>query len=217
MTGVGRLFGWLFSDRRNRERACSIVSTMSFDPDYYGEPVATLIRDAPLNELGPGRPNRASEAALSRLDVSTAFPGKKVVDTDMADACISGLWLVHDFLDPSHTISQGIHTATGSYWHGMMHRREPDFGNAKYWFRRVGDHPVFEPLRIESADLAKDTRHAETTYLTTQASWDPFRFVDLCQLGLRENGDLGELCRQIARREWQLLFDFCYRNAVAGQ
>jgi hypothetical protein len=190
---------------------------MNFHPDSYGESIAPLIRDAPACELGPGQPNRSVREALSSLDVTTAFPGQEVVDTDMADACISGLWLLHNYLDPSHSISQGIHTPTGSYWHGIMHRREPDFGNAKYWFRRVGYHPVFEPLQIESAELAKNTRHDEIDGLITQTSWDPFRFVDLCQRGMREDGDLGEICREIARCEWQLLFDFCYRKAVLGQ
>jgi len=190
---------------------------MNFDPDKYGELIAPLICEAPGMELGPGRPNQNAREALSSLDPDTAFPGQKVVDSDMANACISGLWLLHNHLDPSHSISQGIHTSTGSFWHGIMHRREPDFGNAKYWFRRVGDHPVFEPLRLESAELAKNAQHIEVNYLSTLVSWDPFRFVDLCQQGLRENGDLGEICRKITRCEWQLLFDFCYNCAVAGQ
>src|SRR5690554_1595201 len=54
----------------------------------------------------------------------------------------AGLWLYIDELDRSHTISQRMHDATGSFWHGIMHRREGDFGNSHYWFRRTGDHPV---------------------------------------------------------------------------
>ena len=44
----------------------------------------------------------------------------------------SGLWLYVDELDRSHRISQQIPDATGSFWHGIMHRREGDFGNSHY-------------------------------------------------------------------------------------
>src|SRR5688500_14191487 len=40
---------------------------------------------------------------------------------DDAVALLAGLWLWHDFLDESHTISQGLHTPTGSFWHAIMH------------------------------------------------------------------------------------------------
>ena len=53
----------------------------------------------------------------------------------MAACCLAGVWLLHDYLDESHTISQRIDTPSGSFWHGIMHRREGDFSNAKYWFR----------------------------------------------------------------------------------
>ena len=72
----------------------------------------------------------------------------------MAACCIAGVWLLHDFLDESHTISQGIDTPSGSFWHAIMHRREGDFSNAKYWFRRVGQHPVFDALGQRAAELA---------------------------------------------------------------
>ena len=95
-------------------------------------------------------------------------------------ACLAGLYLLYDCLDESHTISQSIETPTGGYWHGIMHRREPDYGNAKYWFRRVGDHPVYAPLAIAARELASAERpDPAAEFLIEQAAWDPFRFVDL--------------------------------------
>lgn len=54
----------------------------------------------------------------------------------------AGLWLYVDDLDRSHTVSQSIETKTGSYWHGIMHRREGDFSNSRYWHNRAAGHPL---------------------------------------------------------------------------
>jgi hypothetical protein len=185
-----------------------------FDPSQYGSAVSSLVVRNEPNELGPGTPNRSVEGRLRKLSLAELFPGRRVLHDDMAQACRAGLWLLHDFLDESHSISQEIHTTTGSYWHGIMHRREPDYENSKYWFRQVGKHPVFVPLL---ASVKEDQSHQpELKTLAAKSSWDPFLFVDLCQRA-RDNGLLANPCRALALLEWQLLFDYCYRQAVASE
>jgi hypothetical protein len=187
-----------------------------FDPSAYGAAVGELLAHEPLCELGPGRPREEFRSQLQRLDYDTAFPGRDVVDHSMADCCISGLWLLFDFLGTSHSISQEINTPSGSYWHGIMHRREPDYSNSKYWFRRVGRHPVFVPLAAAAADLAaeSDTDGDEAQSLSSGGDWDAFHFVDLCQQAARSGGALELLCRRIAQAEWRLLFADCYHHAI---
>src|SRR5262245_27937857 len=114
----------------------------AIDPSSYPAAIAALLGRLPLAPLGPGRPDPTARRELEALD-EVAFGGR-VADRDMASACRAGLWLAFGFLDESHTISQDLHTAEGSYWHALMHRREPDAGNAMYWFRRVGHHPVLD-------------------------------------------------------------------------
>ena len=124
-----------------------------FDPNLYGPPFSELLRELRLNVLGPGCPT-AMRPKLDALREESAFGPGGPTNRDMAGCCIAAVWLHHDFLDESHAISQEIGTPTGSYWHGLMHRREPDAGNAKYWFRRVGTHPVFASLQPVAAALA---------------------------------------------------------------
>lgn len=176
-----------------------------FDPSAYGPTLAALLAEDRLAPLGPGTPNRAARPKLASLDIERALAPHPVRDRDMARACLAGLWLYHDFLDESHALSQEIATPTGSYWHGIMHRREPDPSNAAYWFRRVGDHPIFAELAPDAAGMG---------YLGTGVGWDPFAFIDQCEERRGSGGEAELTCRRVQRREWELLFDFCYRQAV---
>ena len=95
----------------------------------------------PLLPLAPGGPvDRAMDEGIGRLQAEAG-------GNPDALAAVSGLLLWNGNLDRSHTISQGIENPTGSYWHGIMHRMEGDYWNAKYWFRRVGRHPAMSRLR----------------------------------------------------------------------
>ncbi len=169
------------------------------DVTRYSPAIADLLRDDRLPELGPGKPNTAVHAGLRQLTLAAAFP--KLQDRDMAQACLAGLWLWHDYLDESHTLSQDLHTAEGSFWHAIMHRREPDAWNSKYWFRRVGQHPVFERLVTDALALGYRYR-------------DPPTFVDFVEQ-VRGSGSADEeLAKRVQRLEWQLLFDHCYQQAT---
>jgi hypothetical protein len=186
-----------------------------FETTDYGPVIAELLRSQYLMPLGPGNPDEAVRSKLSALTAEKVFAHVGIRDHDMASACLAGLWLYHDFLDESHRISQEIDTSTGSYWHGILHRREPDYANAKYWFRKVGDHPIYKPLAAASAEICASTGpHPSAAFLAQQSSWDPFAFIDLCQASLAGRAPSEMLCRQIQQKEWELLFDFCYRRAT---
>lgn len=188
---------------------------MTFDPRAFGPQVAQLLDGAPHCELGPGQPNLRAKPALAALRAEELFAPGHPANLDMAGACLAGLWLRHNFLDESHTLSQDIDTPTGSYWHGIMHRREPDYGNAKYWFRHVGRHAIFGDLAAEARVLAAAQPSIDLAVsLLAESEWDPFQFVDLCQQAALDQGPLEALCRAIQQREWELLFEFSFRAAA---
>ena len=95
----------------------------------------------------------------------------------------SGLLLWNDDLDGSHTIAQDLEDEHGAYLHGIMHRREPDYGNSKYWFRRVGSHPLFPQLRTAALELLSDAPGSDPykKALEQSPAWDGLRMVDWCE------------------------------------
>ena len=78
----------------------------------YSPMVTELIREIRLAPLGPGHANEAVRSKLKNLTAAAAFAPENP-DRDLAQACLAGLWLYHDFLDESHQISQDLETAEG--------------------------------------------------------------------------------------------------------
>lgn len=186
-----------------------------FDPSQYGPTLAEFLLEPPRNPLDAGTPNPALKPHLKALTVKTAFAHAPLKDADHAACCVAGIWLYHDFLDECHLIAQEIRNPSGSVWHGIMHRRERDYGNSKYWLRHAGMHPIFESLRYEARllTIASDPEPS-VAFLTNQFAWDPFSFIDLVESCVRGLSRKTELCRAIQRKEWELLFDYCYQTAL---
>jgi hypothetical protein len=143
------------------------------------EEVRALFESLPLEEAMPDLvPHSTSSKESHRLAANAV---QALDDPALAAA----IWLYVDDLEASHEISQGLQDSTGSMWHAIMHRREGDFSNAKYWLRLAGTHPAFQ-------------------------NHDPIRFVDEVAAEHFQNPDhLVE--RQ--REEWKTLFDWCVNRA----
>ncbi len=131
---------------------------------------------------------------------------------DLSDNVRAGLLLWNDDLDASHSISQGITTPTGSFWHAIMHRREGDASNSLYWWRRTGAHPAFDEVQAAVlAVLAEENDNEAQKFAATlkrAGTWQPDEFVTLCE---RADESDNWLCRvQVA--EIETLLRWCQES-----
>jgi hypothetical protein len=168
---------------------------MQFDSKAYGPEVAGIFaldgdgeRLMPLvHEAGASDEVKAALAILAR---------RKLV----SEAVLAGLYLYFSCWEEAHEIAQNISTPEGSYWHAIVHRQEPDAGNAGYWFQQVGVHPIFPALREQAAKIGVDFG----------PRWDPIAFIEMCERGRQQPGsDAERMAMEAQRAEWQLLFDYC--------
>jgi hypothetical protein len=131
-----------------------------------------------------------------------------------ADAMLAGLWLWHDALEESHTLSQKLDTPDGAYWHAIMHRREGDFSNSKYWLARCRSHPSAAAIAKSLPKLIES--HRGDSALLSTGGWDPFAFVDLVeQVHGRPSDPRLPTVIAIQQLEWRVLFAHCAAAAVS--
>jgi hypothetical protein len=172
-------------------------------------PFAKFLDTVQLADLGPGpRPGVSSERELNE-NLAKAFKESCLPDGEQ-QLVRSLVLLWHDHLDAAHTIAQSIENPDGSYAHAIMHRREPDYGNAAYWFRRVGQHRAFPELARRVTEFFDSHGHAALKQmLLPKGNWDPFAFVDACERA--ESGELSkeqeQSLREIQRVEFEVLLD----------
>src|ERR1700736_3226913 len=96
------------------------------------------------------------DAQLPRISAREPMPDQRLIERGAAvedheiartngqeAPCIrSLLFLAAGGVDQAHRIVQEISTSAGAYIHGIVHRIDDDFDNARYWFRRAPMHPA---------------------------------------------------------------------------
>jgi hypothetical protein len=148
-----------------------------------------------------------------------ALEAGESIQAEYASLVKAGLHLMNESLDKSHSLSQGIDNTTASYWHGIMHRMEGDYSNAKYWFRMVGKHPVFillhqqarqEHQQSESNSIINGSLKSQLEKLMAGPVWDPYVFIDLVQhqVNVAQEDGAEELLKQIQSIEMKLLLQY---------
>jgi len=186
------------------------------------EPVEDAIELPALAAVTPGESRDWLPAHVSKLQDADLVP--EIGNRHDVVALKAGLLQLHDYLDESHDLSQSVQgegeQQAGDYWHAIMHRREPDDSNAKYWFRRVGRNPVYSALADRADSLLSQCESTAAASwkkrLRAANGWDPFAFVDLCE-HCRQADDRALTCatEEIQFVEMLLLIEQTYHNACA--
>lgn len=163
---------------------------------------------AGLPELGPGpragvAPMKQLNETLDRWLSDSKLPG----DSQELIRALVLLW--HDHMEPAHEIGQSIENEDGSFVHGILHRREPDYGNAAYWFRHVGRHECFPEIAKRAAELLRSKNEsAMEKQLIRNGEWDAFGFIDACERAAGRGGNASvELLRLIQGIETEVLLE----------
>ncbi|HZL35630.1 MAG TPA: hypothetical protein VFC78_10000 [Tepidisphaeraceae bacterium] len=173
-------------------------------PDAYR---ALVVRDA---SPGAARDLLADVKPAQLLSVPIQNAGD-------ADALLAGLWLWHDALHECHLIVQDLIGPTGSFWHAIMHRREGDFSNAKYWYARCADHRALRLVSAMALDaVGRETSDPQLLHIVS-GEYNPESFVDLVEEIAEVPDDPRHAAAvRIQQIEWEALFHHCAYEAAGA-
>jgi hypothetical protein len=173
-----------------------------------GDVFLEFLSTATIPELGPGPRDGVQSAQTLEASVRAAAETQRLGRRE-ADAVRALILLWHDHHDIAHGIVQEMPTPEGSYVHAILHRREPDYGNAKYWFHRVGQHACYEPLAERAATLLAGSGGAALRgELLSRDQWDAIAFVNACERAANEEPGLSSVLREIQAEEFRILLTY---------
>jgi len=219
--------------RRPRPRDLCVAATQSLQSSIAGTVLelsltpgttALALSNGAASDRFPSLGPQTPEIVLTCLQTALkAAPGLQQLGP-LNHRCVeSGLLLLWDFLDESHHLSQTMEGTgsprTGDYWHGIMHRREPDAGNASYWFRRVGRHPALGTLgqnligwmcELGATSAQRDLVQRK---LLTAGAFDPFAMIQMAEKAMLFPDSEEELtCRMVQYLEILNLLAWSFEN-----
>lgn len=143
-------------------------------------------------------------AAISEAELAEGHPDGWL----SARAWKASLHLWNDNLSAAHDIVEHMNTPTGAALHGIVHRREGDFDNARYWFRMAGDHPAFHGLQSRAVSFLQGQRTVPGplkdvfVQIAAQGSWNPYLFIGAIAI---QNNQIGEPSSQDVLEQLQQL------------
>lgn len=182
-----------------------MATTVQAKIEPFSEPVSRILKkygEFPLPLTRSASCDESETKALLNTPIDSLFPGARC-----PEGALSGLLLIMGSWSESHRISQDLDTREGNYWHAIGHRVEPDSWNAAYWFRKVGQHPIFPQLRERAHDILEKV---ESKPWNVGNSWDPFVFIEWCYEARQLPNSIQEyVALHIQKAEWQLLFNWC--------
>ncbi len=182
-----------------------------FDPTRYAPEVARLLAlDGNGSRIMPLTCRECSSAEahqiLRKVNPRQLFPGARD-----ATAALAGLWLYFSCFEEAHDLVSKSESRECELWHAILHRQEPDAGNAAYWFRKVGTHPAYSAISHAAIRILENIPRAEFR----TGKWDPFAFIAFTERARSQPGSAQEQAAlEIQRAEWQILFDYCARNST---
>jgi hypothetical protein len=173
----------------------------------YSDLVGRVFREPHLLEkLMPSEPLDWELLCRIRDADDATIAGGKAIAVPAAFALVrGGLLYAVDAIDAAHRIFQDAPSDLGSYWHGMMHRREGDFDNARYWFRRAGTLGCSGTLHRAASEVSAD--------VARQSGWDPYYFTGQCEQARFGADELVPELVKLQRVEFDTLFDYSWRQS----
>lgn len=158
------------------------------------KPAESAVFWALIDTAGPPALDRGPRAGVQSAAVlaKAVSPALAALSPVRRAAALGLAHLWHDDLDAAHEHCQAHEDdADCNYVHALLHRREGDFANAKYWFREVGAHPVY-------AAVAVAARAQNLELMLVDGTWDPVAGVDACARGLRAGNPAALVALQAA-------------------